>query len=35
VNAIISTFARREHSLLMLSKSALEPDTVVDIPTRA
>ncbi|HZF11091.1 MAG TPA: hypothetical protein VFE33_20055 [Thermoanaerobaculia bacterium] len=31
VNAIISTFARREHSLLMLSKSALEPDTVVDI----
>jgi flagellar basal body-associated protein FliL len=31
VNAIVSTFARREHSLLMLSSPQLEPSTVVDI----
>jgi hypothetical protein len=31
VEAIVSTFARREHSLVMLSSPRLEPDTVVDI----
>ncbi len=31
VNAVLSAFARRESSLLMLSSPALEPGTVVDI----
>lgn len=31
VDAVVSVFARREHSLLLLSSPALEPGTVVDI----